>query len=129
MYEKCGKSLVKHISANHGNFRTEKVLEIFAKVCLAVDWMHRKKIMHKNLTTEHVYLTEDGDLKIGSFGSSKIMAITLQNTGKIPNNTRYRAPESDGGIAVYGLKADIWSLGCILYELVSGQTDIEANER
>jgi len=56
---------------------------IFAKLCLGVDWIHSKKVMHKNLHSEHIYVDlEDDDktiknIKIGSFRQAKVMQMTL----------------------------------------------------
>lgn len=58
-------------------------MTIFAQICLGLDWLHSKKVMHKNLFHEHIYLTEDGSVKIGSLRNAKVMAMTLQVTGSL----------------------------------------------
>jgi len=56
-------------------------MPMFAQICLGLDWIHSKKVMHKNLFDEHIYLNEDNQIKIGSLRNAKVMALTLEVTG------------------------------------------------
>eukprot|EP00668_Euglena_longa_P002180 GGOE01002524.1.p1 GENE.GGOE01002524.1~~GGOE01002524.1.p1 ORF type:complete len:479 (+),score=170.01 GGOE01002524.1:161-1438(+) len=89
-----------------------EVLSYFTQVCMALKYMHDRKMLHRDLKTGNVFLTSDGAAKLGDFGISTVMTTTmaLANTGKPYNN-----------------KADIWALGCILFEMMSGRLAFEGN--
>jgi serine/threonine protein kinase len=82
-YEKCEKTLKKLIDEKDGIFRESEIMSMFAQICLGLDWLHSKKVMHKNLFDEHIYLTEDNMVKIGSLRNAKVMTMTLQVTGSL----------------------------------------------
>jgi len=101
-------------------FREEEILLILAQVCLAVSQLHKNKILHRDLKTMNVFLTMSGLIKLGDFGFSREYDQSVSAT---PGSTfcgtpYYLAPEL-WNQAPYGKKADMWSLGVILYELMS----------
>lgn len=97
-------------------FSTDVILSWISQVILGVMLMHSKNILHRDLKSLNLFLTKDGILKIGDFGISKqldaMSDLALTNVG----TPYYMAPEVCKG-EPYGEKADIWAIGCILYEL------------
>ncbi|KAI1722329.1 protein kinase domain-containing protein [Ditylenchus destructor] len=93
------------------------ILYYFTQVVIAINYIHSKKILHRDLKTQNIFLNcKKTIVKVGDFGiskelSSKNMASTVIGTAN------YLSPELCEGRA-YDLKSDIWSMGCILYELV-----------
>ncbi len=104
----------KHIS--------EKVLwRYFWELCLALKHLHSKNIIHRDLKSLNVFLTSTGNLKVGDLGVSRL----VEGGGDAMMQTRvgtplYLAPELVQH-QKYGLKADIWSLGCLMYSLAQLQ--------
>ena len=78
--------------------------------------MHSKNILHRDLKTQNLFLTKDNILKIGDFGISKQLG-TMSDLAKTACGTPYFMPPEVCKGEPYGEKADIWAIGCILYEL------------
>ena len=78
--------------------------------------MHEKRIMHRDLKPANIFLTLDGTIKIGDFGLSRELSEhTFQAHSKV-GTPLYMSPEVLRGDG-YDFKSDIWSVGCLLYEL------------
>ena len=94
------------------------VLYIFAQICLAVRHLHSRKILHRDLKTQNVFLTRDNIVKLGDFGLATALRHTWQQAHSLCGTPHYFSPELVAG-RPYNNKADIWSMGCILYELLT----------
>ena len=97
----------------------EKIIyNIIKQICLGLKEIHSKKIIHRDLKPENIFMNKNNEIKIGDFGISKELNSykTFTKTNKKLGSLYYTAPEilSDGK---YNIKVDIWSLGCIIYEL------------
>ena len=97
-------------------FDTDTILNWISQVILGVMLMHSKNILHRDLKCQNMFLTKEGILKIGDFGISKELE-TMSKLAETNVGTPYfMAPEVCRGDP-YGEKADVWAIGCILYEL------------
>jgi serine/threonine protein kinase len=105
----------------------DKVLEVetaidFAKqVCSGVEHAHRNKIIHRDLRPSNIMVSEEGQLKITDFGTSAWLQNVPYATTRI-GSPPYMAPEQFMGKATYA--SDVYSIGCILYEMVIGRPPI-----
>jgi eukaryotic-like serine/threonine-protein kinase len=105
----------------------EKVLELplaveyIRQVAAGVDHAHKNKIIHRDLRPSNIMVSEEGQVKITDFGTSAWLANVPYATTRI-GSPPYMAPEQFQGKAGYG--ADIYSIGCILYEMVIGRPPI-----
>ncbi|KAL4505404.1 hypothetical protein ABPG72_002466 [Tetrahymena utriculariae] len=97
-------------------FSEEKVLDWFIQICLALEHLHTKKIIHRDIKPKNIFLTQQNCIKLGDFGVSKELEYTKQLLSSRIGTPYYIAPEVSGGIK-YSYEADIWSLGVVLYEL------------
>ena len=91
-----------------------KVWDFFIQTCLGVQYLHARKILHRDLKTINLFLNKNGRLKIGDLGVAKEVKGT--HTQTIVGTPYYLSPELCEE-KPYNNKSDIWSLGCILYEL------------
>ena len=111
------RSLInKHINDN--TLIEENILiNIIIKLCTGIKEIHAKKIIHKNLKPENIFINENMNIKIGDFGISKQLdsLMTLITNDKY-ESIDYIAPEILYK-KTYNYKSDIYSLGCIIYEL------------
>ena len=116
-----GKNLRSFIDKNMNNCTLiqENILSnIISQLCTGIKEIHNKKIIHRDLKPENIFLNDDMNIKIGDFGISKQLdsfkthIITKNRAG----TDYYIAPEiiNDG---TFNEKSDIYSLGCIIYEL------------
>lgn len=97
-------------------FSEEEILKDFIQLALAVKYIHDKKILHRDLKVQNVFLMKDGTVKLGDFGIARVLEHTFQLCKTQIGSPYYLSPEICEG-KPYDAKTDIWSLGCILYEL------------
>jgi NIMA (never in mitosis gene a)-related kinase len=93
-----------------------EVIKIFVQICLAIKHIHDKRILHRDLKCKNIFLMKDGTAKLGDFGISRVLESTFQLCNTQIGTPFYISPEICRG-KPYNSKTDIWSLGCILYEL------------
>uniref|UniRef100_A0A8P4GNZ5 Protein kinase domain-containing protein n=1 Tax=Dicentrarchus labrax TaxID=13489 RepID=A0A8P4GNZ5_DICLA len=89
-----------------------QILSWIVEICMALRTIHENDLFHKNLTPQNIFFTEFGTLRLGGFG--KLKGNIVSSAGGEAVN--YLAPEVFSS-ATYDAKSDIWSVGCILYEL------------
>lgn len=99
-------------------FPENQILDWFVQICLAIKHMHDRKILHRDLKTQNVFLTSKGEVKIGDFGISRVLQHTYDCAQTAIGTPYYLSPEICQE-KPYNQKSDIWSLGCILYEMVT----------
>lgn len=98
---------------------TEKnVWNFFSQVCTGLSYMHGQRVMHRDLKPANILINRDGTIKLGDLGLSAILSATSDNARSLVGTPYYMAPERLSE-QEYNFKADIWSLGCLLYELVT----------
>lgn len=97
-------------------FEERVIWKYFSQICNAMQHMHEKRIMHRDLKPANIFLTLDGTIKVGDLGLSRELSEhTVQAHSKV-GTPLYMSPEVLKGDG-YDFKSDIWSLGCLLYEL------------
>jgi len=118
-----GKSLRKAAAdraAAGQPFSTEEVISIMCQVCDSLEYAHQFTI-HRDIKPENVMLTETGDVKLMDFGLSKLLvAPGLTVTAAVMGTPMYMAPEQFRDSAHVDLRADLFSVGIMLYELLTG---------
>ena len=85
-------------------------------ICRGIKEIHSQKLIHRDLKPDNIFISKDYKAKIGDFGISKQLINTNDYSKTQKGTLRYMAPEILNG-EEYNRKIDIWSLGCILYEL------------
>ena len=93
------------------------LINIIKQLCIGIKEIHDKKIIHRDLKPENIFINENMNIKIGDFGISKqFESYKAQIKKNKFGKNDYVAPEILNN-EIYNEKSDIWSLGCILYEL------------
>ena len=98
--------------------------ELVSKLADAVDFSHGRNVLHRDLKPGNVLITQDGEPKIADFGLAKFLDgdSSATKTGDILGTPSYMSPEQAGGVVKnIGRGSDIYSLGAILYELLTGR--------
>jgi len=112
--------------AGHGRFSEKEARKKFAQILSAVEYCHRRRVVHRDLKAENLLLDGNMNVKIADFGfSNHFTPGVLMNTwcGSPP----YAAPEVFEGRVYDGPQLDVWSLGVILYVLICGALPFDGN--
>ncbi len=105
----------------------EQTVEIAASVADALDYAHSRSMIHRDIKPANVMLNVQGQAILMDFGIVKIMGGDSHTaTGAVVGTARYMAPEQIRGVQVDG-RADIYSVGVMLYEMVSGKPPFKAD--
>ncbi|KAF6100358.1 NIMA related kinase 11 [Phyllostomus discolor] len=96
-------------------FSEDQIIEWFIQLLLGVDYMHERKILHRDLKSKNIFL-KNNLLKIGDFGVSRLLMGSCDLATTLTGTPHYMSPEALKHQG-YGTKSDIWSLACILYEM------------
>ena len=83
--------------------------------------------MHRDVKPDNVFLLEDGSVKLLDFGIAKLTTSTLTRQGDVLGSASYMSPEQVGGSESVDGRADIFSTGVVLYELLSGRKPFEGD--
>ena len=95
-----------------------QVVAWLAQLAAALEYLHAKHVMHRDLKPQNVFIGRGGVLRVGDFGVAKAMDATDDLAQTCTGTPFYLAPEVCRNKG-YGFKSDCWSLGCILYELLA----------
>jgi NIMA (never in mitosis gene a)-related kinase len=93
-----------------------KILRWITQSLLALKYLHDKHVLHRDLKSQNIFLSSSGRIKLGDFGISKVLESTECFAKTSIGTPYYLAPEICSQ-KPYSWSADIWALGCILYEL------------
>ena len=113
-----GGDLFFHIHT-HQKFSNEKVKFYIVELVLAIECLHKNNMLYRDLKPENILIGKDGHIKLTDFGLSKIIS-TFDKTYTICGTLQYLAPEILGGEG-YNESVDWWSLGCIMFEMLTGR--------
>ena len=115
-----GKSLQNLLDAGQ-MFPLPRVLRIMEQTCSALQFAHDRNIVHRDIKPGNLMLTPDDTVKVTDFGTAKILQFgTVQQTAHVVGTPSYMSPEQIKGKVVDG-RSDIFSLGVVLYEMVTGE--------
>lgn len=99
----------------------ERTINILIQVCKALQFSHGAGIIHRDIKPSNILIVKKDKVKVTDFGIAKVSNhLTLTQTGRVVGTPSYMAPEQIEGADVDG-RADIFSLGVVLYELLTGQ--------
>jgi eukaryotic-like serine/threonine-protein kinase len=104
----------------------ETALEYVAKIADALDFAHQQGVVHRDIKPGNIMLLKDNTLRITDFGIARIQATSKTATGAVLGTPAYMSPEQVNGKKVDG-RADIFSLGVTLYELLTGEKPFQAD--
>ncbi|XP_064608528.1 serine/threonine-protein kinase Nek1-like isoform X2 [Liolophura sinensis] len=115
----AGGDLYSKISAQRGVlFQEAQVLDWFVQICLALKHIHDRKILHRDIKSQNIFLTMSGRVRLGDFGIAKVLNSTVELARTCIGTPYYLSPEICEN-KPYNNKSDVWSLGCVLYELAT----------
>ena len=125
-----GKSLRDRI--NQGTLPMPQTFAVMHGVLQALDYAHKRAIVHRDMKPENVLMSEEGDVKVADFGIARLTddsgaGSTATKTGTTVGTPQYMSPEQVASSKVDG-RSDLYSAGIMFYELVVGQPPFTASE-
>ena len=114
-----GRSLQTLLDA-HQLFPLPRVMRLMEQVCSALDFAHQRSVVHRDIKPANLMLATDDTVKITDFGTAKILQFGTAQTAHVMGTPSYMSPEQVKGKPVDG-RSDIFSVGVILYELMTGE--------
>ena len=99
-------------------FEEWEIMRIFVQLVLALNYIHSRKVLHRDLKPLNVFLTIQGIVKLGDFGIARILDSSTAGAQTTIGTPHYLSPEIVNNEA-YGLRSDLWSLGVVTYELAA----------
>jgi predicted Ser/Thr protein kinase len=120
-----GRNL-KQLLADKTPFTFERIAEVIGQVAEALDYAHRRGIVHRDVKPANIIITPENQVKITDFGIAKTEKSNLTSTGQFLGTPNYMSPEQVTGDAVDG-RSDLFSLGVVLYELLTRKKPFTAD--
>ncbi len=104
------------------------VLDIIARVAVALEYAHGKKVVHRDIKPANIMMLKDtNDIKVTDFGIARITSSSKTKTGVVLGTPSYMSPEQVNGKKVDG-RSDIFSLGVVMYEMLTGQKPFSSDD-
>ena len=109
-----------------GKFTPEQALNVVPKICEALQYAHDKDVLHRDIKPENILMDARGHVKIADFGIAKMVGDSTTNSGLTVSGANigtphYMAPEQVESASKVDHRADIYSLGVVFYELLTGE--------
>ncbi|MHB8170050.1 MAG: Stk1 family PASTA domain-containing Ser/Thr kinase [Thermincolia bacterium] len=121
-----GKNL-KEVIRERGPLPIEEAVDIARQICEGLDHAHEHKIVHRDIKPHNILITKTGRVKVTDFGIARAAtAATVTQTGTIVGSVHYFSPEQAKGDGT-GHRSDIYSVGVVLYEMLTGSLPFEGD--
>mmetsp|Transcript_10793 Transcript_10793/g.29331 ORF Transcript_10793/g.29331 Transcript_10793/m.29331 type:complete len:506 (-) Transcript_10793:112-1629(-) len=102
------------------------ILEWFVQTCFALKHVHDRKVLHRDLKTQNIFLMATGQIKLGDFGIARVLDATKDYAKTMVGTPYYLSPEIIED-RPYNFKSDVWSLGVVLYEMTTLKHPFDAD--
>jgi serine/threonine-protein kinase len=111
-----------------GRLSWEQTVDCARHICKGLEHAHNAGIVHRDLKPANLFLSKKGYLKLGDFGIARDnQATALTAAGSTVGTYAYMAPEQITGASAITRKTDLYALGCVMYELLTGRTPFQAD--
>ncbi|EGD82718.1 NEK protein kinase [Salpingoeca rosetta] len=95
-----------------------QIMDWFVQIGLALQYLHDKNIMHRDLKTQNIFLTKKQVVKVGDLGIARVLDSEDDMATTVTGTPYYMSPELYARVP-YNIKSDVWSFGCVMYEVAT----------
>uniref|UniRef100_A0A8C9DFZ6 Serine/threonine-protein kinase Nek4 n=1 Tax=Prolemur simus TaxID=1328070 RepID=A0A8C9DFZ6_PROSS len=114
-----GGDLYRKLKEQKGQLLPEsQVVEWFVQIAMALQYLHEKHILHRDLKTQNVFLTRTNVIKVGDLGIARVLENHCDMASTLIGTPYYMSPELFSN-KPYNYKSDVWALGCCVYEMAT----------
>jgi hypothetical protein len=118
---------LSNVIHRRGRLSWEETIDYALQICSALEHAHSHGIIHRDLKPSNLLLTADNQIKLSDFGLARdIDASALTATGRTMGTYGYMAPEQIRGSPPISHKTDLYALGCVLFEMLTGRRPFES---
>jgi len=118
---------LKDMIIQEGILPIDKAVNIAIMICDGVNHAHEKGVIHRDIKPHNILITPQGMVKVADFGIARAISNTTITFGKnLVGSVHYISPEQARGVAI-DRTTDIYSIGCVLYEMVTGKVPFDAD--
>ncbi len=120
---------LREVMQREGAMRTERAIELLTPICAALDYAHNNQVIHRDIKPSNIMISRDGTLYLADFGLAREMGATsgLTVTGMVMGTPDYMSPEQAQGLPNIGPPTDIYAMGIILYQMLTGNLPFESS--
>ena len=118
-------SKIRYQAQKRQYFSENVILDWFTQICLAIRYIHKKRILHRDLKSKNIFLSKNFLIKLGDFGIAKCLNCTMDIAKTMVGTPYYLSPEMVRN-EPYSFKSDVWALGVLLYEMVALKMPFDA---
>ncbi|MDN5748032.1 MAG: Stk1 family PASTA domain-containing Ser/Thr kinase [Pseudonocardia sp.] len=113
---------LREIVKSTGPMTQQRVIEVMADVCAALDFSHRHQIIHRDVKPANIMINNAGSVKVMDFGIARALGEgqNVTQTAAVIGTAQYLSPEQARGEAV-DARSDVYAAGCVLFELLTGE--------
>jgi eukaryotic-like serine/threonine-protein kinase len=113
---------VEQLLKKKGRYSWEETIDQSRQIAFALEYAHNHGIIHRDLKPANLFLGKDGRLKLGDFGIARdTQATALTAAGRTVGTYAYMAPEQISGKPPVSRKTDLYALGCVMFEMLTGK--------
>ncbi|XP_064422194.1 serine/threonine-protein kinase Nek4 isoform X3 [Latimeria chalumnae] len=114
-----GGDLYHKLKEQKGKLLPEnQVVEWFVQIAMALQYLHEKHILHRDLKTQNIFLTRTSIIKVGDLGIARVLENQYDMASTLIGTPYYMSPELFSN-KPYNYKSDVWALGCCVYEMAT----------
>ncbi|XP_071941734.1 cyclin-dependent kinase 14-like isoform X2 [Antedon mediterranea] len=121
VFEYVNTDLNTHLENQGGSLHPSNVCLFLFQLLRGLDFCHRQLILHRDLKPQNILISENGELKLADFGLARAKSIPSKTYSHEVVTLWYRPPDVLLGSKDYSIQLDMWGVGCIFVEMITGQ--------
>lgn len=121
IFEYCDWDLRKYMQSREDPLTEDEVISFTYQLLKALEYIHSQNIIHRDIKPQNILINRKGELKLADFGLARSTFIPVDSLSTEVITRWYRPPEILQGNKNYGFPVDVWSAGCVVVEMITGQ--------